>query len=133
MEKYQVIIVGAGPSGAACAKALTQAGVRTLIIEKESLPRHKTCSGVLFGQTQELLRQFFGALPPDHVFCEPRIIPASQILEWRGGEDFIPYSWEIPKDGHQFTQNYLNVKRDQFDYWLIRQSGTPVRQKCVFR
>lgn len=133
MEKYQVIIVGAGPSGAACAKALTQAGVRTLIIEKELLPRYKTCSGVLFGQTQELLRQLFGTLPPDHVFCEPRIIPASQILEWRGGQDFIPYSWEIPKDGHQFTQNYLNVKRDQFDYWLIRQSGAQVRQKCVFR
>lgn len=66
MGDYQVVIVGAGPAGASCAKALHDAGVQALIIEVDELPRYKTCSGVLFGQTQELLLQFFGSLPPEH-------------------------------------------------------------------
>ena len=109
MEKHQVVIVGAGPAGASCAKALHAAGIQTLIIEKESLPRHKTCSGVLFGQTQELLQQFFGSLPPEDIYCEPKTIPASQILEWKHGQGFIQYFWEIPKNGHAFPENYYNA------------------------
>ena len=67
MEEHQVIIVGAGPAGSACAKALKEEEIDVLIIEKEKLPRHKTCSGVLFGQTQVLLKEYFGQLPPKSV------------------------------------------------------------------
>jgi len=133
MERHQVIIVGAGPAGALCAKALHEAGVQALIIEKESLPRYKTCSGVLFGQTQELLQRLFGSQPPEDIYCEPKIIPASQILEWKHEQGFIQYFWEIPKDGHSFPQNYYNVKRNKFDQWLAEQSGAALREKCLFR
>ena len=115
MEKHQVVIVGAGPAGASCAKALHDAGVEALIIEVESLPRHKTCSGVLFGQTQELLLKLFGSLPPEEIYCEPKTIQASQIIEWKGGDEFIQYFWEIPKNGHVFPQTYCNIHRGGFD------------------
>ena len=73
MEEHQVIVVGGGPSGAACAKALNDKGIDVLVIEKEELPRHKTCSGILFGQTQVLLKELFGTLPPKDVYCRPEI------------------------------------------------------------
>jgi len=133
MEKHQVVIVGAGPAGASCAKALHDAGVQALIIEKESLPRHKNCSGVLFGQTQEFLLKYFGALPPEDVYCEPKTIHASQIIEWKHDKGFVQYFWEIPKDGHAFPQTYLNAWRSSFDHWLVKQSGAVVRENCVFR
>jgi flavin-dependent dehydrogenase len=133
VEKHQVVIIGAGPAGASCAKALHNAGVQTLIIEKESLPRHKTCSGVLFGQTQELLQQFFGLLPPEDIYCEPQTIHASQIIEWKHEQGFIQYLWEIPKDGHAFPQTYFNAWRDKFDHWLVKQSGAVLRENCLFR
>jgi len=133
MDTYHVIIVGAGPAGAACAKALCEAGIRVLIIERESLPRHKTCSGVLFGQTQVLVQNIFNAQPPAEVFCEPKQIQAANILEWRSPEDIVPYCWEIPKDGKQFPQTYYNIHRATFDHWLVRQSGAEVRQHCLFR
>ncbi|MBW1838684.1 MAG: FAD-dependent monooxygenase, partial [Deltaproteobacteria bacterium] len=71
MEEYQVIIVGSGPAGSACAKALHDEGITVLVIEKEGLPRHKICSGILFGQTQVLLKEYFGTLPPKEVYCKP--------------------------------------------------------------
>ncbi len=133
MEKQQVVIIGAGPAGASCAKALHDAGIQALLIEKESLPRHKNCSGVLFGQTQELLPKYFGAMPPEDVYCEPKIIHASQIIEWKHDKGFVQYFWEIPKDGHAFPQTYLNAWRSTFDHWLVKQSGAALRENSVFR
>ncbi len=133
MEKHQVVIVGAGPAGASCAKALHDAGIEALIIERESLPRHKNCSGVLFGEAQELLPKYFGTMPPEDIYSEPRTIHASQIIEWKHEQGFIQYPWEIPRDGHAFPQTYLNTWRNKFDHWLVQQSGAPVREQCLFR
>ena len=40
---YDVIIVGAGPSGSSCAYWLAEAGWSVLLIEKKHFPREKTC------------------------------------------------------------------------------------------
>ena len=46
-QKFDVIIVGAGPAGAISAYTLAKKGLRTLILEKEKLPRYKVCGGAL--------------------------------------------------------------------------------------
>lgn len=45
MKHYDVAIIGSGPSGASTAFHLAKQGVSTVIIEKETLPRYKTCGG----------------------------------------------------------------------------------------
>ena len=45
MEKYDVIIVGAGPAGSTAAYYTT--GLNVLIIDKSDFPRHKACGGGL--------------------------------------------------------------------------------------
>jgi flavin-dependent dehydrogenase len=87
----------------------------------------------LFGETQELLPKYFGAMPPEDIYCEPKTIHASQIIEWKHEQSFIQYPWEIPKDGHAFPQTYLNAWRSTFDHWLVKQSGAALREKCLFR
>ena len=133
MEEYQVIIVGAGPAGSSCAKALKEEDLNVLIIEKEKLPRHKTCSGILFGQTQLLLEKYFGQLPPKSVYCKPEIIKAADIQEWRHEKGFFNYVWELPKNGLDFPTDYYNTWRNKFDYWLLEQSGADYIESCSLR
>lgn len=44
-SKYDVIVCGAGPAGACAAYETASRGLRTLLIEKRTLPRYKTCGG----------------------------------------------------------------------------------------
>jgi geranylgeranyl reductase family protein len=56
MDRYDVIVVGSGPAGATAAFHLGEAGLNVLVIEKESLPRYKTCGG---GLSTRFLRDSF--------------------------------------------------------------------------
>ena len=42
-DRYDVLVVGGGPSGAAAAYWLAQQGWRVLVVEKKRFPREKTC------------------------------------------------------------------------------------------
>ena len=50
-----VIVVGAGPAGSIAARFLAKYGYRVLVIEKEKMPRHKHCAGVISNQAYDLL------------------------------------------------------------------------------
>lgn len=45
MKIFDVAIIGSGPAGASAALKLAEKGISTVIIEKETLPRYKTCGG----------------------------------------------------------------------------------------
>ena len=69
MEKYDAIVVGAGPSGSACAFLLAQHGVKVLLLDKAHFPRDKVCGDAiggkalfvleLLGATEELKQKSF--------------------------------------------------------------------------
>jgi len=40
---YEVIVVGGGPAGGTAAYELARRGLDVLLLEKEPLPRYKTC------------------------------------------------------------------------------------------
>ena len=52
--RWDVLVVGGGPSGAAAAHWLAEAGHRVLVVEKKRFPREKTCGD---GLTPRAVRQ----------------------------------------------------------------------------
>jgi geranylgeranyl reductase family protein len=46
-EKQDVVVVGAGPAGAACGTILADRGVQTLVLDRARFPRSKACAGGL--------------------------------------------------------------------------------------
>ncbi|MFJ3583322.1 geranylgeranyl reductase family protein [Streptomyces sp. NPDC090127] len=54
---WDVIVVGAGPAGATAARVAAAAGCETLLLERATIPRYKTCGGGLIGAS-------LAALPP---------------------------------------------------------------------
>ncbi len=54
-SRYDVIVVGGGPGGATAARFCAEAGLKTLLVEKEKMPRYKACGGCLSRKTVRLL------------------------------------------------------------------------------
>src|SRR5256884_8922299 len=52
---FDVAVVGAGPAGATAALALARRGLSVALLERDALPRYKTCGGGLVGRALALL------------------------------------------------------------------------------
>lgn len=121
-REYDVVVVGAGPAGAAAAKVVVEAGLTVLVIERKKLPRYKICSGLINEKSLKLTKEHFGDIPVE-CYCKPRIIKgvrlwydAKRSKNWPFGENGAP-----------------NVWRAQYDEWLVRRSGAEVRDLCLLK
>ncbi len=103
--RYDAIVVGTGPAGAVAAEALGRAGRRVLLLERERLPRPKTCGG---GVTAKVGL----ALGVDLAPVAERTI-ASVELHWK-----LERMRTMP-DGPPLV--YM-TQRSRFDAWLTERA-----------
>lgn len=126
-KEIDVVIVGAGPAGAAAVKGLEGKGINTLVIEKKKLPRYKMCSGLIFPSAQEFLSRHFGEIP-EGFYCEPKAIKGIKVFSSSG------ICIDIPQGAYKERENgeILSLWRKDFDNWLIQQSGAMIEDQCRF-
>jgi flavin-dependent dehydrogenase len=118
MRSVDVIIVGASLAAAAAAKRLVDAGLETVIVEKQELPRHKICSGILSPRGYRFLIENFGPLPAQALH-EPT---------WCKGVTFhFPSMVSMPMDFFGGTTPHLHRKYS--DYWAIKRSGAEIQDQ----
>lgn len=116
IQHYDVAIIGSGPSGSMAAIQCAQAGLSTIMFEKEALPRRKVCAG-------GLIKKAASILPSDLQYPVQFACP---IYETRIFNTNIALSAE--------RENLIQmVDRNHFDYALVQYAvarGLVLRQGC---
>ena len=105
-QTWDVIVIGSGPAGAMAAYELAKAGRKVAILEKEILPRYKTCGGGLVFRGRQLL---------------PISVQAAVEKEF---DSLAVYFDNLPQP---FTAQrsfpiLSMVMRDQFDHLLVQEA-----------
>jgi flavin-dependent dehydrogenase len=119
---FDVVVVGAGPGGSAAAKTCAEGGLKTLLLEKQRLPRNKVCSGGLSQMAQSLVEETFGS-PPLEVLADPPYV--------RGVQFHAPGIDTIILE-HRASLMW----RKNFDFWLnqiAQEAGAQLWEKSRLR
>jgi geranylgeranyl reductase family protein len=102
---FDVIVVGAGPSGATAAKVLGEAGVSTLLLDKSEFPRDKPCGG---GISARVIRRF------PYLESALRNIPVNWV-----NKVYLESPAGFAVDYRSETPLYLMIRRCEFDNLLF--------------
>jgi len=101
-DQYDVIICGAGPAGACAGYEAASAGLKTLIVEKRTLPRYKTCGG---------------GIPLTVANDLPKLVPEAFV---EATVTHLRHTWDF-EDAHVAA---LNPDPDQpsMSLWMVQRS-----------
>jgi electron transfer flavoprotein-quinone oxidoreductase len=115
MEKFDVIVVGAGPAGLAAAYTTAKAGLKTIIFERGEYPGSKNVmGGVLYRQaTEEVFPDFWRHAPLERPIVEQNYWFLSQ-------KSAVKLGYRSEEFGEQPYNNFT-VLRAKFDRWLAKQ------------
>ena len=116
MEKFDVIVIGAGPAGSTAGYLLAKAGLNVLIVERGQMPGSKNVSGGLIYSkiANEVYPEFWASAPIERAITSHRVVMLgdhnSVVLDF-GSEDAArpPY-------------NAFSVLRAKFDLWVAKQA-----------
>lgn len=112
MIRAEVVIVGGGPAGAACAWALRRQGIDCLVLERQPFPRVKLCAGWI---TPDVFRDL--ALDPSDY---PHGLTYLEGLHLSVGG----FKLRLPS-------RQMAIRRVEFDDFLLKRAGVPVHEHHV--
>jgi len=103
-DRWDVLVVGAGPAGATTALLLARAGASVLLVDRARFPRDKACSEYLSPATTEILERLGGGIldavegaAHAKLYGMKVVAPCGAAMcgRFRGGPR--PYSFALPR------------------------------------
>jgi geranylgeranyl reductase family protein len=114
VERADVLIVGGGPAGSACATRLVAAGRDVLVVDAREFPRDKPCAGWI---TPEVVAET--GLHLVEYGRANTLQPISRFRVGRIGGRAVDVEYGAPVS--------YGIRRCEFDAFLLRRSGARVR------
>ncbi|HYL55729.1 MAG TPA: FAD-dependent monooxygenase [Gemmatimonadales bacterium] len=103
-ERWDAVVVGAGPAGAASALLLARAGARVLLLDRARLPRDKPCSEYLSPATTAILERLGGGIldavegaAHAKLYGMKVVAPSGATMCGRFVDAPRPYSFALPR------------------------------------
>ena len=121
LEIFDVALIGMGPAGSICARALDSRALRVIAFDRKPLDPaveqsfHKPCGGLLAPDAQKVLAQLELNLPKE-VLVDPQIF---SVVTLDCAQDYE----------RTYQRMYINVDRQKFDCWLMREAAAGVTLK----
>lgn len=112
MERFDVLIIGGGPAGSTCARALRRGGMNVAVLDQATFPRDKVCAGWITPSVPQTLEIDLVEYGSKHTLQPIRGFRIG-LIGMRLGITDIRY--------HE-TVSY-GIQRRDFDNYLLRRSG----------
>lgn len=115
-EKFDVIVVGAGPAGTTCAYKCAKSGLKVLLLERGEYPGSKNVmGGVLYRhQLEEIIPEFWKEAPLERPIVEQRA--------WMMSKDsMVSMGYKSETWGNEPYNNFT-VLRAKFDQWYASKA-----------
>ena len=133
---HEVVVVGGGPSGAACAYWLARAGHDVLLVEKKRYPREKTCGDGLTPRSVKQLHDLGLAdeMEGHHRFSGLRSVAFGRTLElrWPSHPHFPDFGYVITRKDLDHLVAERAVKAGA-TLWEETEATAPVAEDGVVR
>ena len=114
MERCDVLIVGGGPAGSSCARALRAAGLDVVVMDKAVFPRDKVCAGWITPAVIDALELDTEDYRRQHVF--------QPITGFRVGLLEGPM-----REARYDKPASYGIRRCEFDNYLLQRTGARLR------
>jgi geranylgeranyl reductase family protein len=113
VERHEVIVVGGGPAGSACAGRLHAAGVDVLVLDRARFPRDKPCAGWVVPEVFRLA----GLSQLDYGLAATLQVMTGARLGLVGGPE---------REVDRGAPVSYGIRRAEFDHCLLVRSGARV-------
>ncbi len=119
MNHYDAIVIGAGPAGGAAAYELARSGARVALIEKQKLPRHKTCGGGMPMMVSQVLQleEMHDLAPEAFVEADTRFMRHTYLFD-------DPVLSPMNPEGTDLNLSLWMVRRSVFDNALAQRAAS---------
>ncbi|MFT9599455.1 FAD-dependent oxidoreductase [Mesobacillus sp.] len=115
-EKFDVIVVGAGPAGTSCAYNCAKNGLKVLLIERGEYPGSKNVmGGVLYRkQMEDIIPEFWKEAPLERPVVEQRfwMMDKESVVQF----GYKGLEWAVE------PYNNFTVLRAHFDQWFAKKA-----------
>src|SRR5260221_13358627 len=120
METCDCLVVGGGPAGSSCARALVLAGLDVVVLDKANFPRDKICAGWITPAVVDELE-----LDLADYRCERTLQPITGFRTGVIGGRPVCTQYDRPVS--------YGIRRCEFDHYLLARAGARLRLGAPLR